>query len=116
MATVNRETGVFILSRLPPDTSYEITISGNGYRSVSIGNIPVKPGEETYISDTIRLKLDPSGSPQVSPTGLTITYDTANGKALLGWQSVPLEDVRRYVVYYSLDLGSTWRRLTVIDT
>ncbi|MBN1308328.1 MAG: hypothetical protein JXA18_10455 [Chitinispirillaceae bacterium] len=114
IATVNRETGDFIISRIPPDTFYEVTISSDGYRSVSISQIPVRPGEITVLDDTILLVLDPAGKPEIAPTGLTVVYDTLTGSARLAWNRVPLEDVKRYLVFSIV--GDVHTVDTVADT
>lgn len=114
-AVTNESTSSFIISPVfPVDTAYSITISAVGYSRIVVPDVFVKAGDSVVIRDTIRLTLDPSGSPTVTPAWKTVEYDTASGIARLYWEPVPLEDVHRYIVF--TNNGTVTNRDTVNDT
>lgn len=120
MATVDQATGQFVISAIPPDTVYQLSIAADGYSTVVKSGIAVTSGETTLLQDTIFLKISPKGPPTVAPTGLAVTYDTARGVATLLWNSVAIEDVVGYRVYRSINGKENEMRVyggnTLIDT
>ena len=116
-ATANGTTpGFTITGIIPADTSYELTVSAFGYLQEVIPEIAVSSGRITELNDTIRLKLDPAGTPALAPSGLHSTYDTISGVAQLTWNRVRYEDVQRYVVSAVNEVDAGMVLDTVDDT
>ena len=107
MATADPQSGRFTISGIIPDTSYTISVSSHGYKTITVDDVVVSAGETTVIPQTLQLELDTDGPPLVAPTGLIATYDTLEGVATLCWNRLTLADLKEYVVYYFDDTASS---------
>lgn len=95
--------GDFTINRLIPDKHYSVTFYADGYTKKTVDDIPVELGIVTEIEDTVFLDPDPDGAPAMAPDGLKAVYDTASGMATLTWNPSFYSDVKRYVVYITMD-------------
>jgi len=113
MATANPTTGQFVISNVPPDTTYTVTFFSEGLLSVIVSDVTVSPGNTTYLTAPVVLPVDPNGDVPI-PSGIVSYYDTLAGVLHLKWQPVPVINVNRYIVYMVNDAVSSVD--TVADT
>jgi hypothetical protein len=90
-------SGNFTISSVPPDT-YRLAYQFSGYvRTISAAAVIVTSSDTAH-AGTVTLLLDPAGAP-LPPRGLNASYDTIHGIVTLRWQSVPVADLRDYMVF-----------------
>jgi|GEM_PF-2637365 len=117
MATADPQSGSFTISGIIPDTSYTISVSSHGYKTITVADVEVRAGETTVIPQPLQLEFDPDGSPSVAPTGLVAVYDTLAGMVTLCWNRLKLDDLKEYVIYYFADTASSdFEEFTTYDS
>ena len=105
---VTDDSGSFTLSDIP-EGIYTITYRKDKLKTVSDTGIEVLSGEETQV--TIRdMEADPEYPPPV-PGGLSVSYDTLHGCAILTWNPVAVEDLAGYAVFRNDTSAATPRSL-----
>jgi formylglycine-generating enzyme required for sulfatase activity len=90
------DSGGFVLSHIPQG-NYRVTYRKDGLMTVGDTNIEVRSGEKTLLPEK-DMEADPSYPPP-APSGLSVTYDTLHGCALLTWNPVIVSDLAGYVIY-----------------
>ena len=97
------DSGGFTLSNIP-EGEYTITYRKEGLTTVSDDGVAVRSGEETDVPAR-DMEADPRDPPP-APGGLTVTFDTLYGCAVLTWNPVMVADLAGYHIYRN-DTAST---------
>ena len=98
MNTATDSDGRFTISGIPAG-EYNLHYRKNGYLSAVEKAVEVVSSETTSVK-TVRMEYNPDGNPP-APNMLAWAYDTLSGVVHLRWNSVPVSDLKGYVIYRS---------------
>jgi len=102
------DSGGYTLSDIPQG-EYTISYRKDKLKTVNDTAVEVRSGERTTVP--LRdMEADPEYPPPV-PGGLTVTYDTLRGCAVLTWNPVAVEDLAGYVIYRNDTASSVPERI-----
>ena len=93
---VTDDSGGFTIPNLPKG-AFTLAYRKEGLKASNDINIEVRSGQKTKLA-LKSMEADPAFPPP-TPGGLTVSYDTLNGRAFLKWMPVKVSDLAGYLVY-----------------